>query len=486
MVVKYSTANKSGNIFSNVYNKAKSFLLNSKPEKHEYDLLPPDYYKNIIKHPWALRKIVNVSIEQDWEGSHYQGILNTIAQDCTGPCPRIIGQTSDYTVNDEVEQKWLLYCQLNSIGSEVRLLRRSAAKTGIGIAIPIISENLTGDRVPLRYKVISSQRLKSPPMSSMEDRIFDGIEYDKNWDPIKIYLDTDESYEVKDIILWWKRKNEELHVGVPECGAAMCIFPSVRRYLNALVRSAEFRSCIPMVVKLDPQVWGREHMPTNMQSQAPKGLWEMEPGMIPTLPPGTTLEGLSHTGTSADDLASIDAMVGAAARCVNMPINLATGNSSKHNMASSQVDLGPWKNTVKSDREDFAPVVHNIFQRWLKMAVRTEGYFSSKTRRIVRNGHFYYSIGYSQLFSHPDPNKVSSSRFTELICGANTLTRIYSDEGLNARRELQREADLLGVTYEEYCNVILSARSTSAIKIVHNEKEDEESSDQEQFNKNKE
>lgn len=439
-------------------------------KKTPYDTIPEDRYKEVIQHPWAIRKLMTVSREQDWTGSHYHGILNTIANDCVGPCPVIIGQTESDEINTDIETRWLRFCQLNNIGSAIRLLRRSAAKSGMGIAIPYKRENVISDEVKLGIRVIPTERLGNPLTSTFEDNIFDGIEYDQNWDIKKIYLDTNEDYDAKDILIWFKNKDEGQIRGVPECGPALCIFPSVKRYLDALIRSAEFKSCIPAVVKLDPQVWGKSDAQANNISM-PQSRFKLEPGTIPTLPPGTSLEGLAGTGLTAEDAGALDVMVGAAARCVNMPINLATGNSSKHNMASSQVDFGPWKNTVAIDREDFSVVIHQVFLLWLKAGLMIPDYFTATTRKAITNGSLRYSIASKQVFNHPDPSKVSNSRATDLISGVTTLTRIYTEEGLNPKRELERDAKLLGIPYEEYAKTIIAARSASAIKIIAEEPE---------------
>lgn len=454
-------------LVSQVANRVSNFFRNSSTKKEAYNEIPRDRFRVITRHPWAVRKLVSVSLEQDQEGSHYHGILNTISNDCIGPCPIIIGQTAEYSVNIDIEQKWLKFCQLNEIGTAFRLLRRAAAKTGLAIGIPYKITHAFADEVKLGLKVLSSERLNNPPIARLlEDNIYDGIKYDANWNPEHIWIDTGEDYRVDDILFWWKKKDEALLRGIPECSPALCIFPSVQRYLTALVRSAEFKSCIPVVVKLDPHVWGKSDA---IADGTPTGMWEMEPGQIPTLPPGTSLESLSNSGTSAEDINAIDAMVGSAARCVNMPLNLAIGNSAKLNMAASQVDLGPWKNTVKIDREEFSVVIHRFFKMWLTMGRMTKGYFKELTNKYIDANDVSYSIGNAQLFSHPDPNKVASSRLTDLISGANTLTRLYAEDGLNAKRELTREAELMGITYEELCKIILSARSSTSIQIIHNE-----------------
>jgi hypothetical protein len=445
--------------------------------REPYNRLPPDRFRKAIRHPWVRRKLVTVSIEQDEEGSHYHGILNTIANDCLGPAPLLIGGASDPTVNTEIEDRWVQFCQETGLGSSLRLLRRAAARTGIGIGIPFRKE--TDHEVKLGLRIISSEKLLNPLGGNADDRWYDGIHYNRNWEPDMIGLDTGETYAIKDIIVWWKNKFEDQLCGIPECAPALCIFPSVKRYLDAVIRSAEFRSAIPMALKLDPTIWGKEAAES---VGMPEGEFQYEPGMIPTLPPGTTLEGLSYSGTTSEDAAALDAMVGAAARCVNMPINLATGNSSKHNMASSQVDFGPWKNTVLIDREDFAPVIHKMVKIWYNGASKVPGYFSGLTRRYIQEEGLLYSLSYSQVFNHPDPQKISNATATDLTTGALTLVRYYTERGRNPRRELQREAELLGVEYEDLCKIILAGRTTAASSILSSE----ETTDEEQTEKTSE
>jgi hypothetical protein len=73
---------------------------------------------------------------------------------------------------------------------------------------------------------------------------------------------------------------------------------------------------------------------------------------------------------------------------------------------------------------------------------------------------------YPDLFEHPDPNKRAAARSADLASGSTTLNRQYSNRGMNFRREIQREAEALDITYEELVHIILSSRSTNALSVV--------------------
>jgi hypothetical protein len=440
----------------------KRFFRNS-PKKVPYNEIPRTEMNLLIRHPLARKILYQTSLELDIDGSHYHGMLNTLANHIVGPCPILVGQTDNSLVNSNIEDRWMQFCSDNEIGSEIRLARRAAARSGICIVLPIKKE--VGNDVKLGLKVIPSEKLHNPTLSDPTRRIFDGIEYNKNYEPIRIFLDTGEEYSTQDIILWWKKKDEQRLAGVPECSSSFCILPSVRRYLDSIIRSAEFRAAIPLAVSLDPLIWGKEAA-ANMDM--PRGKFPFEPGTIPTLPPGTKLEGIPYSITSQETAENLRLMIGSSARSINMPVNLATGDSSLYNMASSQVDLGPWKENLTIERTDFMPVISRIIKLWLEGGMLVDGYFLPKTKDYISKRSLSYSVSFKSPFKHPDPQKVSNSLFTDLISGATTLTQYHTEEGRNFRRMLEREAQTLGRTYEEMVEIYLVNRSPQVLALIKN------------------
>jgi hypothetical protein len=452
-------------LFAPLKKLASLFYQNSRYQTVPANEIPRQAMNMLVKHPLARKILYLTSLELDIEGSHYHGMLNTLANHIVGPCPIMVGQTDIPEVNSNIEDKWIEFCNDNSIGTEIRLARRAAARSGICIIIPY--KKRSGNDVKLGLRVVPSEKLANPPGGSIEDRIFEGIEYDENWEPIKIYLDTGESYNVDDIIIWWKKKDELRLAGIPECSSAFCVLPSVRRYLDSIIRSAEFRAAIPLAVTLDPTIWGKESVTAN-NINLPKGKFPFEPGMIPTLPPGTKLEGIPYSITSQESSENLRLMIGSSARAINMPVNLATGDSSLYNMASSQVDLGPWKENLILERTDFMPVISKIVKLWIEGGSLVDNYFLPATRRLFNKKQLSYSMSFKSPFKHPDPQKVSNSLFTDLISGATTFTQYHTEEGRNPRRMIEREAQTLGKTYEELVDIYLVNRSPSVLQLIRN------------------
>lgn len=462
-----------------VINRVKSWFKNDIGEQVAWDELPPRrHYQKAYKYPAFRKHIMDISLFEDEENPFYSGILSTIAEDCLGPIPFVVGTSQYNDLNDLVEDRWIEWSSNNGIGSAIRQIRRGAARTGLGIGIPYLQKN-SRYAVPLGIKTICRNRLKSPMIPpDPRLRIYDGIEYDENWDIKRIYVEEDDHfrvdpvpYERKDIILWFKEQHEEQLVGGPECGPAFAIFPSVKRFIESVVKGEEFRASMPMAVKLDPNVWGKNDIPGQ---GVPTGAYEYEPNTIPTLPPGTELQGLDMGAHASERTQFIRLMVGAAARCKRMPQNIAFGDSSDHNMASAQVDIQPWKNTVEIDRFDFCPVLNDVFDRWYQIARRTDGYLNFEATKYKSMNNFPHQYNYAVLFHHPDPLKNASSRAVDLASGSTTLHRVYTQQGLNPRRELEKDAKLMGMSLQEYIQVVMVGRNKQAIQIIAGDQDEQE------------
>ena len=110
----------------------------------------------------------------------------------------------------------------------------------------------------------------------------------------------------------------------------------------------------------------------------------------------------------------------------------------------------------------------------ISKALVTDKYFSKRTLRFIEEEGLTYTLSYSQVFNHPDPQKISNSTATDLQTGALTLVRYYTERGRNPRREIQREADLLGIEYSDMCKILLLGRTSAASGIIQSEETEEE------------
>ncbi|GIW60309.1 MAG: hypothetical protein KatS3mg087_1375 [Patescibacteria group bacterium] len=424
--------------------------------------IPVRDYNKAVKNPFFRKKLRDISVAEDEENPYYSGILNTYAEHSVGSLPQIMVDLPSPEDCDRVEDSWNTWCIETGVATSLRLIRRAALRTGVGIGIPIKDSN-PNNPLGFKLKCVSGERLRSPGTARLEDRIVDGVEYDENGEPVRIFLkdesaDEPKEYRVEDIIFWWKQRVEEQLPGIPECGPAFCIFPSVKRIIEAVVKAEEFRSCIPLAVELDPNVYRPADAAT------PAGRFKYEPGFVPTLPPGTKLTGVNTSNISEDRSALLHSLIAAAARCLQMPKNLAIADSSNSNMATAAIDIQPWSATIKTDRVDFAPVIRKVVRWWHQRAILVTGYLP-----VTARNKFTYEINYDMAFEHPDPSKRANARAIDLKSGSSTLSKVYTDQGLNPRKQLDREARTLGITREELNKMIIAQRLGMIIESLVDE-----------------
>ncbi len=391
--------------------------------------------------------LIDCSLEEDEQNPYYTGLLNTLANHCCGKIPIPVCLIDNDPLCDAVEDRFQEWGVENGIGAAIRELRRVAARSGIGVAIPYKMK--TEHEIKLGFQVVGAEYLRSPPF---KPEVIDGIEMWPGTQDIKaVWIQEEDKpeptqYLEKDIIVFARKR---VHKFWPECASAFQVYPSIRRYMTSALKTAEMQTSIPMALELDPAVWPQG-------SAGYDGKYEYEPGFVPTLPPGVKLSGLNFAQVSEDRSKFVDLMVGTAARCVDMPTILALSDSSDSNMATAHIDLQPWSYAVEIDRYDFEKAVRKMFRLWYQFASWWPGYLPSIAINYPKPPIIFH---YSVLFQHPDPVKRAQARESDLRSGASTLTRIYSQDGLTARREIRKECKLLGISTKEYYKLILSSRS---------------------------
>lgn len=458
-------------------NNSLSTARNKWGRNYSYDTLPPEkVLAASAVSPIVTQTLVRFSCEEYDRNPHYQLVIENLTNHTLGPHPKIIaiGDKVEDRDNDYVEDQYLYWLSNNGIGKLYREIRRLAAKTGIGIGIPFWDSNIT-DNVPTRYKVFGRDVLQSPYDASLEDRVINGVQYNANWEPEKFFiLDTDhefgqritinevKEYDVSQVIYFCRTMFRSIMWPIPECYAAFTFYPYLRRYIQAVIERAEFNASFPMALELDPKVYRVD------AAKVPTGKFEYEPRMVPSLPPGTKLNGIPNHYSGADTNETMEMFAATCALTVQMPRNLATANSKDSNMSSSQVDIQPWSTKIHIDRFDMEPMFRKSFKDWWAVAKLMN--MPKRVTNAYPNMFPHYYV-YQDMFEHPDPNKRASARATDLQSGATTLNLLFSKMGLNFRREVQREAKALGMDVEDLIRVYISSRSANALNALEQNQE---------------
>ena len=163
-------------------------------------------------------------------------------------------------------------------------------------------------------------------------------------------------------------------------------------------------------------------------------LIELERNMLMTMPGGwkmSQIEPMQPATTYAEFKKEI---LNEIARCLNMPFNIAAGNSSGYNYASGRLDHQTY---FKSIRVDQAFTASRILDRTLAAWLRE---YAVLTRNPVLLRALPPHQWFWDGFEHVDPAKEANAQETRLKNLSTTLAHEYSKQGLDWESELRQRA----------------------------------------------
>ena len=126
------------------------------------------------------------------------------------------------------------------------------------------------------------------------------------------------------------------------------------------------------------------------------------------------------------------------ARPLNMPFNIASGNSAGYNYASGRLDHQSFFKAIRIDQNHIADIVlDHIFRAWISEAVLIEGLLPQSVRRLDADlTHQWFWDG----FEHVDPAKEANAQKTRLDNHTTTLAAEYARQGRDWEEELKQRA----------------------------------------------
>ena len=177
---------------------------------------------------------------------------------------------------------------------------------------------------------------------------------------------------------------------------------------------------------------------------------ELEKRMATVLPDGWKLGQIKaeQPGTTYSEFKR--EILNEIARCLNMPFNIAAGNSSGYNYASGRLDHQTYFKSIRVEQADCnATVLDRILATWLTEAVLLTEF--SFLRGAGQVPHQWFWDG----TEHVDPAKEANAQEKRLKNHTTTLAHEYARQGKDWETELRqraKEAQLmqeLGLTPDE-------------------------------------
>lgn len=375
-----------------------------------------------------------------------QGMVLTLANDTIGTGPRLQMLTDDDATNRRIEESFLAWSE--AVGLPEKLRTSKQAKTVDGEAFGLLTSNgRINHPVQLDIRLIEADQITTPDLEPNDPSAVDGIRFDEDGNPVEYHIlenhpgdaiATPWNYRkvpARAVIHWFRCDRPGQARGIPEITPAASLFAQLRLYREAVLGAARSAASFAGTVQTTAPPNGEAA--DIDQSDGPLTL-EIEPGMLTTLPEGWTLSQLKPEQPSTNYEMFVKAILNEIARCLNMPFNVAAGNSEGYNYASGRLDHKVYYKSLRVEQRHLESVVlDRIFAAWLdEAAMVVPGLVPDGPGRLAGWPHKWFWDG----DEHVDPQKEASAQETRLRNHTTTLAEEYARRGRDWETELRQRA----------------------------------------------
>lgn len=380
--------------------------------------------------------------------SYAKGIVLTLANYVVGTGPRLQVQTDNSDLNRDIESKFSNWMIAVGFARKLRLMRMSQTESGEVLGV-LATNPMIDSPVKLDVRVIEADQLTTPIefLVGAPTRIVDGIVFDEFDNPTSYHVlrrhpgstthiqgfpsNDFQVVPAKSVVHLFRVDRPGQSRGVPEFAAVLPLFALLRRYTLAVLGAAEMAAIPGGVIYSDAA--GEEQAAVD-----PLDSVEIERGSWLTMPAGWKLGQIKAEQPTTMYREFKREVLNEIARCVNMPFNIAAGNSSEYNYASGRLDHQMFFRSIGVDRNRIAQLVLDpIFRAWIDEAVLVSGYLPQRARGLpFELPHQWIWDG----FEHVDPAKEANAQGERLKNNTTTLAVEYAKCGCDWETELRQRA----------------------------------------------
>lgn len=388
----------------------------------------------------SVRKLLrNRSRYEIKNNSYARGMVLTKTNDAIGTGPRLQLLTDDSKLNRRVEAAFAEWSA--AVGLAERLRTIDYAETGDGEGFLAIMANPT---LPTEIKVdvlpIEAEQIASPWTGVSDPKNIDGILLDGYGRPIEytVYTDhpgstsatfTSETYKVlADFMVHIFRQDRPgQHRGIPHLTPALGLFAYLRRYTLATVTAAEAAADFAAVANSNAPPADEDNSETWFDEV------ELERGMMTILPDGYSLGQIKAEHPNATYSEFKRALLCEVARCLNMPYNIAAGDSSDYNYASGRMDHQTYFKSVRVHQAYLGrKCLDKIFRVWLREYLVAHPVRGMSAYPLPPHQWFWPG------FEHVDPVKEARAEAIRLLNYTDTLSGIYAKKGQDWEEQIDQ------------------------------------------------
>ncbi len=388
-----------------------------------------------------------------------RGMVDSLANHVVGTGSRLQMLTADAAANHVIEQEFARWAKAVKLAHKLWTMRVAQAESGEVFAV-LATNPRVDSPVQLDLRLVECDRVTTPmALRSAGATLVDGVQFDDWGNPIAYVIlrrhpgDTKTltgpaDYDLvpaEAVIHLFRADRPGQSRGIPEITSSLPLYAMLRRYTLAVVGTAEHAALPSGVIYTDAPA------DAEAASVEPMDTVEMDRGSWLTMPFGWKIGQVraEQPTTAYGDFKH--EIINEIARPLNMPFNVAAGNSSGYNYASGRLDHQAFFKAIRIDQTHLADVVlDRILRAWLDEAVLVEGLLPQwmRQRGALDNTGAIMHQWFWDGVEHVDPAKEANAQATRLSNTTTTLAAEYAKVGLDWENELRQRAKELALMRE--------------------------------------
>jgi capsid protein len=389
-------------------------------EKHwaQADLYSP----NTSVNPQVRQLLRSRSRYEVANNSFLNGMINTKVNFTIGRGPRLQMLTSDSVANKAIEKAWKRWTRLTRFNQKLRAMYRAKLVDGEGFGLLVTNRKLYGKSpVTLDLRLYEAEHIGDPYWryrDNSDDRRLDGMTLDVHGDAQSYFVlkhhpgESTSGLAINPHRGKWVDSAQIVHLyredrprqrrGIPYTTPSLPLFSVMRRYTLAALHSSEWAAESNAVMRTSATMTAEEVQEVDELLNIP---WARN--SLLTLPFGWDIQQLKSEQPTTTFSEFYKQVLNEAARCLEIPFNVAAGNSSDSNMASGRLDQRIFTKGTEIERFDTEEEgLDKIFEdHWLPEYLASRAGISPMD---INTEDYPYVWGYDG-FDEDDPERVMNA-----------------------------------------------------------------------------
>ena len=398
---------------------------------------------NAANNPEVRRVLRNRARYEVANNSYAKGIVLTLANDVVGTGPRLQMLTEDGEANSRIEREFMAWARSVGLPEKLRTLRMARAESGEGFFV-LTSNPRLPTVIQLDLRLVETDRVSTPDPNAAAGNAVDGIVFDAAGNPVeyhvlkqhpgdgtaRLFLEYDR-VPASSVIHWFRCDRPGQARGIPDITPALPLFAQLRRFTLAVIAAAETAADFAGILYTDAPASGEA------DAAEPFEPIELEKRALVTMPGGWRMEQLRSEQPSTGYGEFKHEILNEIARCLNMPYNVAAGNSSGYNYASGRLDHQTYFKSIRVEQAHLeAVVLDRVLAAWFDEAALIPGLLPPDLGPFADWPHQWFWDGHE----HVDPAKEANAQATRLANLTTTLADEYARRGLDWEVQLRQRA----------------------------------------------